>query len=175
MLQALNERGRKIRIPSNQLSVSNKIRDARLTILQTEERAATVSELAEMTGISEDAIKRSDKLSKRCSSLDAQVSDDSDTTMVELMEDTQTRRPDFTLAVRESQREEVQQLLTQLKPREAAVVSMYYGIGRKYPSTLNDISDVLGISRERIRQIRDKSVLKLRRRYGSAMQATFAN
>lgn len=175
ILQALNDRGRKIRIPLNQIAVSNKVRDAHVRFLQTEERQATIAELAEMTGISEEAIQRSEKFYKRCSSLDAPLSDESETTVGDLMEDKNTHRPDHKLAVRESQREEVKQLLSQLKPREAQVVSMYYGIGRKFPSTLNDISDLMGISRERIRQIRDKGVRKLRRKYSTTFQATFAN
>ena len=175
ILQALNERGRNIRVPLNQIALSNKVRNARSEFLQSEERPATIAELAEITGISEDAIERSEKFFQRCRSLDAPLSDDSDTTLADVTEDRMSHRPDFELAIRESQRTEVHQLLTQLKPREAEVLARFYGIGRKYPSTLDDISHFMGISRERIRQIRDKGVRKLRRRYGSKLQATFAH
>ncbi len=175
ILQALNDRGRNIRMPINQISARNKIRDARTTILQTEERVATLEELSEMTGMTEEAIERCEKYYARCSSLDAPLNSDSETTLADLMEDRRSRKPDFAVAVRESQRQEVRHLLSQLKPKEAEVVSRYYGIGRKYPATLNDIGDSMGMSRERIRQIKDKGVQKLRRRYGASFEATFAN
>ena len=169
ILQALSERARKIRVPSNQLARGYKIRDARMRLMQTEERAPSVEELAEMTGYTVKDIFRSDQINQRCKSLDAPLSDESDTTMVELMEDHQSKSPDFNVAVKESQKKEVKQLLTQLSPREADIVSMSYGIDRDFPLTLNDISDMIGISRERIRQIRDKSVKKLRRRVRASM------
>ena len=174
VLQALNERSRKIRVPLNQVAVGNKVRNARDEFLQTAERAATVTELSEITGISEESIERSETYSQKCRSLDAPLSEDGDATLAAVTEDTQTKQPDFKLAVSESRREEVRLLLKQLHPREAEVISMYYGIGRKYPATLKDIGDLYGMSRERIRQIRDKGVRKLRRRYGSTFQLAYS-
>ena len=175
ILQALNDRSRNIRMPINQIAARNKIREAETTILQIEERPATLSELADHTGLTEEAIMRSEKYYTRCSSLDAPLTSDSETTLADVMEDKRSQRPDFEVAVVESQREEVQQMLSHLKPREAEVVSLYYGIGRKYPASLGDISESMDMSAERARQIKDKGVRKLRQRFGASMSAAFAN
>ncbi|MDX1407117.1 MAG: RNA polymerase sigma factor RpoD/SigA [Saprospiraceae bacterium] len=175
ILQAINVRGRKIRVPANQIGLKYKLRRAKEHFLQTHERTPTVEELAEITDNTPDMIARSERIANKCRSLDAPLSEDGDATLVEVTADEAMREPDFAVAVRESQQKEVEQLLEQVSPREATILSMYYGIDSEYPMSLNDISDHIGISQERIRQIRDKSIKKLRRRFQPHMEATFAH
>ncbi|MDX1476465.1 MAG: RNA polymerase sigma factor RpoD/SigA [Saprospiraceae bacterium] len=174
ILQAINVRGRKIRVPANQIGLKYKLLRAKERFMQSHERSPSTEELADMTGFSPDMISRSDRLVNKCKSLDAPLVEDSDATLVEVMADEAMRDPDFEVAVRESQQREVEQLLQEVSPREATILSLYYGIEREYPMSLNDISDRIGISQERIRQIRDKSIKKLRRKATRHMEATFA-
>ena len=98
-----------------------------------------------------------------CRSLDAPLEDGDDVSLNSFLEDEKIPKPDHDLSVRESQQLEVQMLLKSLRPKEAMILEMYYGIGQKYPKTLSDISDILGLSKERTRQIRDRGIRKLRR------------
>ena len=115
--------------------------------------------------MSEDRIRMALNTYKKCRSLDASLKDGEDISLAQILEDKNVEKPDFQLEVRESQKEQVRHLLTKLSPREATVIALYYGIERKYPMTLGDIGEQIGISRERTRQIRDKGLRKLRIRH----------
>ena len=82
---------------------------------------------------------------------------------MDAVEDPGIEQPDHQLVYTESQQQEVQALLSRLSPKEAFILSSLYGLGSKYPLTLDDIGLQMGISSERVRQIRDRSVLKLRK------------
>jgi RNA polymerase primary sigma factor len=162
ILQAINEKALKIRVPGNLKNINSKVRDARSRFLQEFEREPTIEELAELTEISPSQIEKSIETYRKCSSLDAPLTSESDDTLVAVLEDENMRKPDHNLAVRHTQQTEVRQLLELLPPRQAKVLSMYYGIGQKRAYSLDDISDLLGVSRERTRQIRDKGIRRLR-------------
>jgi RNA polymerase primary sigma factor len=164
ILQAVNEKARKIRLPLNQSGKTRKIMTAWTGILQRKERAPSVAELAEATGFKPGEIEKCLETYKMCKSLDEPVQDESQTTLVALMADTNEPAPDHRLSTIESQQKEVRDLLSGLNPRQATVISMYYGIGRKHPVSLGEIADSVGVSRERIRQIRDRGLAKLRYR-----------
>lgn len=121
-----------------------------------------MEELAEETGFSEEVVRKSLESYKKCRSLDAPVDEDSDTSLSGLMEDKEVERPDYDLAYNESIHIQAQQLLDILPPREASVLKLFFGIDRKYPMNLGDISDQMGISRERVRQIKDRGLDMLR-------------
>jgi RNA polymerase primary sigma factor len=162
ILQAINEKALKIRVPGNLKNINSKVREARSRFLQEFEREPTTDELAEITEISPSQIEKSIETYRKCSSLDAPLTSESDDTLVAVLEDNNMRKPDHNLAVRHTQQTEVKQLLDLLPPRQAKVLSMYYGIGQKRAYSLDDISDLLGVSRERTRQIRDKGIRRLR-------------
>jgi RNA polymerase primary sigma factor len=162
ILQAINEKALKIRVPGNLKNINSKVREARSRFLQEFEREPTTEELAEITEISPSQIEKSIETYRKCSSLDAPLTSESDDTLVAVLEDNNMRKPDHNLAVRHTQQTEVKQLLDLLPPRQAKVLSMYYGIGQKRAYSLDDISDLLGVSRERTRQIRDKGIRRLR-------------
>lgn len=162
IIQAINDKGRKIRLPANQQAISRKINHTRIEFLQHKEREPTAAELAAATELSVTVVEKNISMYKRCSSLDAPLSDDSDSSMGSLMQDDNVASPDYDLQIRETQQQEVKFLLNNLTEREAKVLTLYYGIERKHSMTLGDISDLVGTSRERIRQIRDKGLRKLR-------------
>ena len=163
ILQALNEKSRKIRLPLNHQSNVSKIIAKRTELLQKMEREPTMEELAEETGFSEEVVRKSLQSYKKCPSLDAPVDEDSDTSLSGLMEDKEEERPDYDLAYNESIHIQAQQLLDILPPREASVLKLFFGIDRKYPMNLGEISETMGISRERVRQIKDRGLDILRK------------
>lgn len=162
ILQAVNERSRKIRIPLNQQSNAFKILKKMEELLQKNERQPSLAELAAETGFTEEVVKKCLENYQKCRSLDAPIDEEGDHALINVMEDQEIESPDHDMVVRETQRVEVQQLLATLPPRTASVISMYYGIGMKHPMTLNDIGENMGLSRERIRQIINRGLRKLR-------------
>ncbi|TNE64089.1 MAG: RNA polymerase sigma factor RpoD/SigA [Bacteroidetes bacterium] len=176
ILQAVNDKAGKIRIPPNLKGISAKVRAKHLEILQKEEREPTIEELAEATGLKESDVRKSIETYKMCSSLDAPLGSDGDGgSLVHVLEDESIEQPDHALSTRESQREEVQELLRSLPARQAAVLSMYFGIGHKHPLSLADIADHLGLSRERVRQIKDRGLRRLRSRAQDLLPAFSPN
>lgn len=173
ILQAVNDKAQKIRVPLNLKGVGAKVRASHQEILQKQEREPTLDELAEATGLTPELVKKSLDTYKMCSSLDAPLNSDSEGSLAHVLEDDSIAQPDFELSIRESQKEEVQQLLSMLTPRQATVLSMYYGIGRKQPASLGDIGEQIGLSRERVRQIMNRGVRKLRLR-ARKMDPTFS-
>ncbi len=167
IIQSINQKARKIRLPLNQKAATSKVMKQIIIFMQQEGREPSEEELADATGFTVAVVKKSLKNYKLCQSLDAPVGDESDASLASLLEDGNVLQPDHDVAVKESQKIEVQQLLSKLSPRQATVVAMYYGINRKYPVSLTDISAHIGVSRERVRQIKDRGLEKLRLHAGN--------
>lgn len=163
ILQAVNEKSRKIRLPLNRYATISKVMTKLEEIQQEKGREPSISELAASLELSESEIQRSLESYKLCKSLDAPLEEGDDASLNNFLEDEKIPKPDYKLSVRESEKVEVQMMLNSLRPKEAMILEMYYGIGQKYPKTLGDISDILGLSKERTRQIRDRGIRKLRR------------
>lgn len=163
ILQAINEKGRKIRLPLNFSGTSNKVRQKTLEILQHEEREPTIEELSLETGLPEKTIQNCIQSYKKCSSLDAPVNYEDDTSKANFIQDNSIPLPDHDFVEKESSAIEVRELLKKLPPRQAKVISMYFGIGYKNPMSLTSIAENVGVSRERARQIRDKGLVALRK------------
>ena len=164
ILQALNDRGRNIRLPSNVQHATTAVNREMAAIYQREERLATVDELAEATGLPPNSIERSMKYYRRTQSLDAPIQSDSSATLGQMLPDRHTRLPDHGLAVTETHRIEIRRLLNTLPERQADILALFFGIGRKYPMTLGDIGEKMDLSKERVRQIRDRALARLRLR-----------
>lgn len=171
IIQALNDKSRKIRLPSNHQSVSTKIQRAKIEFLQYNEREPSIEELAEMTEFTREMVQKSLETYKRCKSLDAHVDHEGDTSLIQLMENTTVKSPDYETVENESLKKEINDLLGKLSPRESMVISMYYGLKSKYPMSLGAIGEHIGITRERTRQIKDRGLRKLRRSYKGAGMA----
>lgn len=164
ILQAINDKSRKIRVPQNQQSTSSKILKKRDELLKDLEREPALWELARETGLTEEEIEKSLQSYKMCRSLDAPMDAEEDFTLENVLEDDQIAQPDDKVVNEESLRIETLELLKTLSPREAEILSMFFGIDNKRPHSLNDIADHFSLSRERVRQIKDRALLKLRRR-----------
>ncbi len=170
MLQAINDKARKIRVPANVRGNTTKILEATTKILQEQEREPTTEELTTFTGISADQIRKGLQFNKRCASLDAPLSSDSDTARHASMEDNEINSPDFEISDQESMKLKIGEMLGYLPERQAMILSKYYGIGKDHPASLAEISEEIGISRERIRQLKMRGILKLRRNFKNAVE-----
>ena len=162
ILQALNVKGRSIRLPLNLVGNMSKVNAAIVTFLQNNERIPTNDELAEMTELSKKVIDKCMEYYKRVHSLDAPINDESNDSMSSLLVDDNVDSPEKKLQD-ESLKVEINYLLENLSERQNMVLKMYYGIGMKHPLSLDDISNKMGLSRERVRQIKDKGIHALRR------------
>ena len=132
IIQAINEKGRKIRIPLNHHALSTKIKKEHSRLLQENEREPSVSELAHYTGFSEDKVRKSLEYSQKCRSIDSAIKEGEDTTLVTLLQDHNTPSPDHDLAVLESQQKQVEMLLSKLSSQEARIIAMFYGIDKNF-------------------------------------------
>lgn len=165
ILEAISRKSRKIRLPANQQTNTSKIMRETESFLQIHNRQPTHEEIVEATGLSLHIVKKSLENYKKCKSLDAPVDSEGDTSLANLMTDSIIPSPDHELSVRESQEIEVQELLKTLPPRTKTVLSMYFGIGYKHPQSLDEIGDYVGLSRERVRQIKERGLRRLRSRH----------
>jgi len=163
ILQAVNEKTDKIRIPLNLRANILEVINKREQFIQQNEREPSMEELAIATDFKVSMVKKCLEYNLRCSSLDAPLAEDSETALSGVLTDTNIPAPDYNMAVNESQKKEVEQLLQTLKPRQAEIIAMYFGINGKKAMSLEDISDQIGVSRERVRQIKERSLRRLRR------------
>ncbi len=164
ILQSINDKSKKVRTPLSMNAVSSKVQAEITKFMQYNERTPSIEELSEATGIKEESIRRSMSSYQKCKSLDAPISSDSETSLTEVMIDESSNQPDHDLVVKETQQREVKHLLGMLSERQAQVISMFYGIDHKRPHTLESIAEEIGLTRERVRQIRDRGLDKLRKR-----------
>ena len=135
--------------------------------MQLHNRKPSHEEIVDATGLSSQVVKKSLETYQRCKSLDAPVDTEGDTTLGNLIADQIQTSPDHQLSVRESQEIEVQELLGTLPPRTKTVLSMYFGIGFKHPQSLDEIGDYVGLSRDRVRQIKERGLRRLRSRHSN--------
>ena len=168
ILQAIVENSRIVRMPMNKVGSYNKVNEAYLSFVQENERDPTDDELAEALDMSPREIQTMVHSGVRHVSLDAPIgaSEDSDATMLDLFVPEDSREPDLELMA-ESLREEVSQGLSILAPRELEVISSYFGLNGYKPLTLEEIGEKYGLTRERVRQIKDRGLRRLRKSYSS--------
>jgi len=163
ILQAVSEKMRKVRLPHNHQSSTREVLRSRSRLQQVLERDPTNAEIAEDSGLTEKVVFHCLQSYRRSKSLDAPVADGEDSTHMQFMENDLYDAPDHSLAYQESIKIETQDLLKALPHRQAEVIAMLFGIGdeRKVYS-LNEVGDRLGLSRERVRQIKERALKKLR-------------
>jgi RNA polymerase primary sigma factor len=161
ILQALAEQSRIVRVPLNRAGDLHRIGKRAATLLQDLGREPTYLEIAEGLGISEEEVSRTMAISHISLSLDAPMTPGEDNSLIDHLADTNRLLPDEE-AFEKALIECVQQSLLILKPREGRVLRMYFGLDGDEPMTLEVIGEVLGVTRERVRQIKDRALLKLR-------------
>jgi RNA polymerase primary sigma factor len=166
IMQSLAENSRIVRIPSNKIGELSKISQATSVMEQKFEREPTVEELADFLGIHVDDIKSANTASIRQSSLDAPFDEGEDGTLLDVLQSTDSEPVNGTLDNNASLRIELERLLSTLPEREREVIKQVFGIGYEYTQSLEDIADNLGLTRERVRQIKEKALRKLRANSG---------
>ncbi|NBC06511.1 MAG: sigma-70 family RNA polymerase sigma factor [Bacteroidetes bacterium] len=166
ILQAIVEYSRIVRLPLNKVGSYNKVNEAFLSFVQEFEREPTHEELAELLNMTPKEISNMLKGNGRHVSVDAPISgEDGDSTMLDVISsDEEGQSPDGSL-MEQSLKDEVQQGLSILSPREVEVLSSYYGLNGQKPLTLEEIGDLYGLTRERVRQIKERAIRRLRKSY----------
>lgn len=161
ILQSLAEQARMVRLPLNRIGVLTKINKAAALLEQKFERKPSVNELAELLETTSEQVQDYIKISPRHISLDAPVSEEDDTSLLTLLENEDVPTPDAKL-IKESLQSEVKTSLNILAEKEREIICYYYGINGYPEQTLEEISLKLDITRERVRQLREKAIKKLK-------------
>lgn len=166
ILQAIVENSRMVRMPLNKVGSYNKVNEAYISFIQEFEREPTHDELAELLDMSPREVETMVRSTMRHVSLDAPLAnaDDGDATMLDVFMPEDGQEPDLELMA-ESLREEVAQGLSILSPREVEVIASYYGLNGYKALTLEEIGELYGLTRERVRQIKERAIRRLRKAY----------
>jgi len=172
ILQALAEQSRVVRLPLNKIGSINKINKTFSYLEQAHERPPSAEEIAEELGLSVSEVKQSLKNTGKHISMDAPFAEGEDSNLYDVISASETPMPDTEL-VKESIREEIGRVLDTLSEREADVVKLYYGIGQSSTMTLDEIGNTFDLTRERVRQIREKAIRKLRKSAKSDLIQSF--
>ncbi len=162
ILQALAEQSRIVRLPLNKVGSLNKINKAFSELEQEFEREPSSDELAEMLNIPTEEVETTLSVAARHVSMDAPFVEGEDNSLLDVLDDKNNVGTDRHLEYGESLSREIERSLNTLTDRQADVVKLYYGIGVPHPMSLEDIGERFGLTRERVRQIKDKAINKLR-------------
>ena len=162
ILQALAEQSRIVRLPLNKVGSLNKINKAFSQLEQEFEREPTPEELAEVLELHAQEIETTMGVAARHVSVDAPFVDGEDNSLLDVLEDHNTERTDAKLEYLDCLRREIERSLSTLSERQSDVVKLYFGIGVEHPMSLEDIGAEFDLTRERVRQIKDKAINKLR-------------
>src|SRR3954468_24346486 len=162
ILQALAEQSRIVRLPLNKVGLSNKISKAYSQLEQEYEREPSTEELAELLEIGTKEVETTLGVAARHVSVDAPFVDSEDNTLLDILENPNSEAADSELYHGESLRCEIERSLSTLTDRQRDVIKLYFGIGVPNPMSLEDIGEKFSLTRERVRQIKDKAITKLR-------------
>ncbi len=162
ILQALAEQSRIVRLPLNKVGSLNKINRAFSELEQEFEREPSPEELANLLEIPTEEVETTLGVAARHVSMDAPFVDGEDNSLLDVLENGNTPKTDSALEYMESLRREIERSLNTLTERQCDVIKLYFGIGVEHPMSLEDIGEKFGLTRERVRQIKDKAINKLR-------------
>ncbi|MDO5446443.1 MAG: RNA polymerase sigma factor RpoD/SigA [Prevotellaceae bacterium] len=160
--QAIAEQSRMIRLPMNQVGSANKLNREINKFEQLNERKPSVEELAEEANMAEEKVTEALRITGRHTSIDAPFNDGTDNSLIDILINEDSPMADNNL-VSESLKEEVDRVLSTLNPREQKVLSYFYGLEDEQDLTYEEIGNRLGLTRERVRQIKDKAIRKLKK------------
>jgi RNA polymerase primary sigma factor len=161
ILQALAEQSRIVRLPLNRVGALNKIGKELSKLEQEYERIPSAAELAESLEMTITEVADTLRISGRHLSVDAPFAQGEDNRLLDVLENEETPNPDNEL-MGESLKVEIERALSKLTKREAEVIRLYFGIGREHSLTLEEIGERFDLTRERVRQIKEKALRKLR-------------
>ena len=162
ILQALAEQSRIVRLPLNKVGSLNKINKAFSQLEQEFEREPTAEELAELLELQTSEVETTLSVASRHVSMDAPFVNGEDNSLLDVLENDNISNTDAGLEYTDSLRGEIERSLSTLSERQKDVIKLYFGIGVDHPMSLEDIGAQFDLTRERVRQIKDKAINKLR-------------
>jgi len=161
ILQALAEQSRIVRLPLNKIGSINKINKASALLEQLLEREPDYKEIAGVVEMSENEVKESKRNAGRHVSMDAPLIQDEDNNMYDVLRSEESVTPETGL-IYESLRKEINRAISTLTQREADVIRLYFGLNGGHPMTLEEIGEKFDLTRERVRQIKEKAIRRLK-------------
>lgn len=162
IIQALAEQSRLVRLPLNKVGSLSKINKALVELEQQYEREPSAEELADLLDLSIEEVTTTMSISTRHVSMDAPFNEGESNSLLDVLEDGTLDRTDLNVEHHDSLRLECERTLATLTERERGVIKLFFGIGVESPLTLQDIGEEFGLTRERVRQIKDKAINKLK-------------
>nr|WP_321248249.1 sigma-70 family RNA polymerase sigma factor [uncultured Psychroserpens sp.] len=172
ILQALAEQSRIVRLPLNKIGSINKINKTFAFLEQSHERPPSPEEIAKELDMTINEVKESLKNSGRHVSMDAPLVQGEDSNLYDVLRSGESPNPDRDL-LHESLRTEIERALETLTPREADVIRLYFGLGNQHPMTLEEIGETFELTRERVRQIKEKAIRRLKHTSRSKILKTY--
>ena len=172
ILQALAEQSRIVRLPLNKIGSINKINKTYAFLEQSHERPPSAEEIAKELDMTINDVKESMKNSGRHVSMDAPLIEGEDSNLYDVLRSGESPNPDRDL-LHESLRTEIERALETLTPREADVIRLYFGLGNQHPMTLEEIGETFDLTRERVRQIKEKAIRRLKHTSRSKILKTY--
>jgi RNA polymerase primary sigma factor len=167
ILQALAEQSRIVRLPLNKVGLTNRIQKAYSQLEQQFEREPSPEELAEVLELDIEEVRSTIGIGGRHISVDTPLSEGEDNTLIDVMENTNADRAETNIEHNESLKIDIDRSLQTLTERQKEVICFFFGIGVDHPMSLEDIGDRFSLTRERVRQIKDKAITKLRSNSGA--------
>jgi RNA polymerase primary sigma factor len=161
ILQALAEQSRIVRLPLNRVGALNKIGKAYSNLEQEFEREPNATELAKELEMDVSDVSEALRNSGRAVSMDAPFTQGEENRLLDVIQNDQQPSPDYTL-MSESLRDEIDRALSTLTQRESEVISLYFGLDKEHSLTLEEIGEKFNLTRERVRQIKEKAIRRLR-------------
>ena len=172
ILQALAEQSRIVRLPLNKIGSINKINKAYAQLEQEHEREPSAKEIANVLEMGETDVKESMRNAGRHVSMDAPLVEGEDSNLYDVLRSDEPPNPDADL-MNDSLRTEIERSLATLTEREADVVRLYFGLGGQHPMTLEEIGEKFDLTRERVRQIKEKAIRRLKHTSRSKILKTY--
>ena len=172
ILQALAEQSRIVRVPLNRAGALHRIGRRSSALLQELGREPTVEEIAEDLNITQQEVERTLAISQSHLSLDAPITPGEDHRLLDYLPDQYAPGAEDE-AYDHALRDSVENALSSLKEREAKILRLYFGLDDQEPMTLEEIGALMGITRERVRQIKQKALIRLRHASRARFLETF--
>jgi RNA polymerase primary sigma factor len=162
ILQALAEQSRIVRLPLNKVGLTNRIQKAYSLLEQQYEREPSAEELAEVLEMDLEEVASTLGINSRHVSMDSPLSEGEENTLIDVLENPNAEKTDNELDHKESLKTEIDRSLKTLTERQKEVICFFFGIGVDHPMSLEDIGEKFNLTRERVRQIKDKAITKLK-------------
>lgn len=162
ILQSLAEQSRIVRLPLNKVGLTNKIQKAFSQLEQEYEREPSPEELADLLELETEEVSATLGIAARHVSMDTPLSEGEDNTLVDVLENPNAEHANTNIEHKESLKQEIERSMKMLTERQKEVICYFFGIGVDHPMSLEDIGEKFNLTRERVRQIKDKAITKLR-------------